>query len=60
MAAQSVARLQWLKADATVTGSDPSPRRWLRNPGACARGLTPPEAEAKERHGTQDAADAGA
>jgi hypothetical protein len=50
------ARLQWLKADAAVTGSDPSPQRWKRNP-ASARGFWPrPKRTAKEWHGSQDAA----
>jgi hypothetical protein len=42
MAAESVTRLQWLKADAAVTGENP------------------PKAEAKEWHGSQDAAGVGA
>ena len=30
---------------AAVPGSDPSPQRWHRNSGVCARGLTPPKAK---------------
>jgi hypothetical protein len=42
-----------------VTGSDPSPQRWKRNSGVCARGLTPTQSgRPKNGTGQQDAADA--
>jgi len=39
------ARLQWLKADAAVTGSDPRLSAGSQNSGVCARVLAPPKAD---------------